>query len=110
SDSTTATVSGAGERRGCTSVTTPPATDTAPQPSMMPTICLPVMDGNSTDAVSTTDSVIKIATTAEVNTFVPRRFTQGPSTERSLHSSSKNTVALGSSTPASTWTPSVSRP
>ena len=68
------------------------------------------MAGNSTEAVSTTDSVTSTATTAEVNRLVARRLTQGPRTARSLHSSSRNTVALGSSTPASTWTPSVISP
>ena len=34
----------------------------------------------------------------------------GPSTSRSLHSSSRNTVALGSSTPASACTEVVIRP
>ena len=36
--------------------------------------------------------------------------TQGPSTSRSLQSSSRKTVALGSSTPASAWTDGRDQP
>ena len=68
------------------------------------------MPGNTTETVSTTDIVISRATTAKANTLVPRRLAQGPRTARSLHSSSRNTVADGSSTPASAWTPSMIRP
>ncbi len=42
--------------------------------------------------------------------FSHGRFTQGPSTSLSLQSSSRNTVALGRSTPAKAWTPVVMRP
>ena len=41
---------------------------------------------------------------------VLRPLTHGPSTAWSVHSSSRYTVALGSSTPARAWTPSVSSP
>ena len=73
-------------------------------------ICRPVMPGNSTEAVSTADSEISTEITTEVNMLVRRPLTQGPRTARSLHSSSRNTVAAGSSTPASAWTPSMIRP
>ena len=43
-------------------------------------------------------------------TFSQRRFIHGPSTSASLHSSSRNTDADGSSTPASACTAVVSRP
>ena len=68
------------------------------------------MPGNTTEAVSTADSATSTLITTEVNTLVPRRLTQGPRTARSLHSISRNTVAAGSSTPASAWTPSMMRP
>ena len=48
--------------------------------------------------------------TAPVKAFSQRPFTHGPSTALSLQSSSRNTVALGSSTPASVCTASVSSP
>ena len=93
-----------------TSITRPPSTDTAAQEAQIATICPAVMPGKTTDAVSTTDSVIRTAITPEVNTLVMRRFTHGPSTSLSLQSSSRKSVALGSSTPARTWTPSVISP
>ena len=42
--------------------------------------------------------------------FINGRFTQGPRTSLSLHKSRRKTVALGSSTPASAWTPVVINP
>ncbi len=39
-----------------------------------------------------------------------RRFTHGPSTSRSLHNSSRNTLALGNSRPASACTAVVINP
>ncbi len=42
--------------------------------------------------------------------FTQREFIQGPSTSGSLQSSSRNTLALGSSTPANACTAVVSRP
>ena len=44
------------------------------------------------------------------STFSQRGFTHGPSTSRSLQSSSRNALALGSSTPARAWTAVVIRP
>jgi hypothetical protein len=46
----------------------------------MPRICRPVIPGNATETVSTTDIAISRATTAKANALVPRRLTQGPST------------------------------
>jgi hypothetical protein len=43
-------------------------------------------------------------------TFSQRGFIHGPSTSGSLHSSSRNTLALGSRMPARAWTAVVSRP
>ena len=48
--------------------------------------------------------------TAPVKRFSRFELTHGPSTALSLHSNSRKTVALGSSTPASVCTASVSRP
>ena len=48
--------------------------------------------------------------TAPVKQLSQRLLTHGPSTALSLQSSSRNTVALGSSTPASVWTALVSSP
>ena len=56
------------------------------------------------EEVRTTESITSTAMTAPVNRFMPRPLHHGPSTALSLHSSSRNTVALGSSTPARVWT------
>ena len=42
--------------------------------------------------------------------FSQGRFTHGPNTCRSLHNSSRKTLALGSSRPANAWTAVVIRP
>ena len=76
----------------------------------MATIWPAVMCGSATDAVRISDSVISSAITPPAKALVHRPLTHGPRTALSLHSSSKNTVALGSSTPARTWTPSVNSP
>ena len=60
--------------------------------------------GKSTDAVRMIDSITSAAMTAPVKRFSQRPFTQGPSTALSLQSSSRKTVALGRSTPASVCT------
>ena len=69
-----------------------------------------VAKASSTLAVKTMDIITRIAMTVDVKRFSFRPFTHGPSTSRSLHSSSRNTVAEGSSTPARVCTPSVIRP
>ncbi|CAJ0736986.1 hypothetical protein R77592_04180 [Ralstonia mannitolilytica] len=68
------------------------------------------MPGNSTAAVRMTESITSTATTPPVKMFIARPFVQGPSTALSLHNSSRNTVALGSSTPASDCTALVNSP
>ena len=85
-------------------------TATAAQPATIAMIWVAVIAGNITDATSTIDSVTSAAMTAEVNALVFAELTQGPSTALSLHSMSRKTVAAGSSTPASTCTPSVISP
>ena len=69
-----------------------------------------MIPGITTEVVSTADSAISTVITTEVKMLVRRLLTQGPRTARSLHSSSRNTVAASSSTPASAWTPSMMRP
>ena len=54
---------------------------------------------------STSTDTITLATA-----FSHGRLRHGPSTSGSLHSSSRNTLADGSSTPASAWTASVITP
>ncbi len=68
------------------------------------------MWGNSTEQVKMTDRQTSTATTAAVNMLVLRPLAQRPSTSRSMHSISRNTLADVSGTPAKTCTPSVSRP
>ncbi len=65
---------------------------------------------NTTEIIKIADSMTSAPITIVARTLVRSLFTQGPRTSLSLHSSSRNTVALGSSTPARTWTPSVSSP
>jgi hypothetical protein len=48
------------------------------------------MDGNSTEAVTTTESMTRAAITEPVNRLVQRPFTQEPSTALSLHNSNRN--------------------
>ena len=65
---------------------------------------------NTTEIIRIADSMTRTPITTVARTLVGVLFTHGPRTSLSLHSSSKKTVALGSSTPARTWTPSVSKP
>jgi hypothetical protein len=67
-------------------------------------------DGNSVVITRVPDSTSSTEMISPASMFSQRRFVHGPSTSRSLHSSSKNTLALGSSTPASACTAVVSRP
>lgn len=66
--------------------------------------------GNNTAAVRMTESITSTAITPPVKRFIARPFVHGPSTALSLHKSSRNTVALGSSTPASDCTALVNKP
>ena len=63
------------------------------------------MDEKSVVIMSTRDIINRTETMTPATTFSQGRFTQGPSTSLSLQSSSRKTVALGSSTPARAWTP-----
>ena len=72
----------------------------APHTPMISMICRAVMFGNSTEAVGATDSATRSATTVRANMVFLRPLTHGPSTARSLHSSSRYTVALGSRWPS----------
>ena len=71
---------------------------------------LSVMPVKSTDSVRISDSITSAATTTPVKRLRLRDFAQGPSTARSLQSSSRKTDALGSSTPASVCTALVKTP
>jgi hypothetical protein len=100
-DGTLARVVGVGRLPGEARLTpTAIATARTLPPTRIPTICVPVIPGNSTDTVRIKDSITRTAITAPVNRLRPRVFTQDPSTAVSLQSSSRNTVALGSKTPA----------
>ena len=86
------------------------AANTPPPPRIDRMMVSLVASGNSTDAVRMTDRMTSPAITAPVNRFMTRALIQGPSTALSLHSSSRNTVALGRSTPARVCTALVRRP
>jgi len=80
-----------------------PASPAAVPAPRKPTMASPLSSGNTVAAVSTRDSMTRTQITAPVNRLSHRPFTHGPSTALSLHSS-RNTVADGSSTPASVCT------
>ena len=56
------------------------------------------------------DSIRSAPTITDETAFSQVLLTHGPSTARSLHSSTANTVALGSMIPASAWTAVVISP
>ena len=60
--------------------------------------------------VRSVESTTRVPTTSAASAFSQRGLTHGPSTSWSLHGSSRNTVALGRSTPASACTPIVISP
>ncbi|PQM49629.1 hypothetical protein C1Y40_00148 [Mycobacterium talmoniae] len=66
--------------------------------------------GNKVTVVNASESSTSAHTMTQATTFCRTVLTHGPSTGRSLHSSTKNTVAEGSSTPARACTPWVIRP
>jgi len=68
------------------------------------------MLGNTVVAMRINDSSTSTATITVASAFSHVRLRHGPSTSRSLHSSSKNTLADGRSTPASACTASVITP
>jgi hypothetical protein len=68
------------------------------------------MCGNAVVMTSTAESMKSKPTMTVASAFSQGRFTQGPSTARSLQSSSRKMLALGSSTPASAWTATVMTP
>ena len=65
---------------------------------------------NSVVATSVPDSITRTLTMTAASTFSQGGLTHGPSTSGSLQSSSRNTLALGSSTPASACTPVGDQP
>ena len=69
----------------------------------MAATAVPSMWGKRTAAVRISDSSTSTPTTSVVKTFSFNPFAQGPNSSRSLQSSSRNTDALGSSTPARVW-------
>jgi len=73
-------------------------------------IVSPLIFGYRTEAVGMIDSTTNTAITAPVKRLNQRPLVHGPSTALSLHSGSRKTVALGSSTPASVWTALVNSP
>ncbi len=66
--------------------------------------------GNMVVAMSIPESSNSTLTMSPDATLSHGRFTQGPKTSRSLHNSTKKTVALGSSNPGSACTPVVINP
>ena len=68
------------------------------------------MWGNRVVAMSVPDSMSKVAMMTVASALSQPGLTQGPRTSRSLHSSSRNTLAEGSSSPARACTASVTRP
>src|SRR6267143_6263978 len=67
-------------------------------------------EGITVDTTRISDSTSIAATITPATALSQGLFTQGPSTARSLQSSTANTVALGSMIPASAWTAVVIRP
>jgi len=68
------------------------------------------MSGKNTVAARMSDSTTSTPTITEATAFNHGLLTCGPSTARSLHSSTRNTVALGRRMPASACTARVSSP
>jgi hypothetical protein len=66
--------------------------------------------GKTVVAIRISDSSTSVATITLASTLSQPGLRHGPSTSRSLHSSSRKTVALGSSTPASACTAVVITP
>ena len=79
-------------------------------PASTPIIWPLVMPGKRTEAVRIIDSMTSTAITAPVKMLRRVELAQGPRTSLSLHSSSRNTEALGSNTPASVCTALVRSP
>lgn len=67
------------------------------------------MSGYRTEAGRITNSMTSTPTAAAVKALAFGPLTHGPRTCLSLHSSKRNTLADGSSTPTRVCTPSVSR-
>ncbi len=72
--------------------------------------CVTLTFGNIVLAIRIRESSTNTPTITLAIAFSHGELHHGPSTSRSLHSSSRNTVALGSSTPASACTEVVIRP
>jgi hypothetical protein len=84
-----------------------PATSVAPRRSVSrPTSTL----GNSVTAPRIAESMTSTPTMIPATAFSQPELAHGPSTARSLASSSRNTVARGSRMPARAWTPRVTSP
>src|SRR5262249_17914653 len=88
----------------------PAPTPTAPATARIVVTVAEDTEPKSTEAIKIAESTTRTPTTVAPSALVSLPLTQGPSTSRSLHSISRNTVALGSSTPASTCTPTVKSP
>src|SRR5271165_1279366 len=104
---------GAGRgRRDRVSITHPPAA-TAPAASAADSQTATVVAlkaGNSVVTTRVPDSISSVPMITDAVIFSQRAFIHGPSTSGSLHSSSRNTLALGSRTPARACTAVVSNP
>ncbi len=68
------------------------------------------MSGNTVVAIRIPDNSSSTPTMSPATQFSQGRFTHGPNTSGSLHSSSRNTLALGSSSPARACTAVVINP
>src|SRR6202453_5438327 len=66
--------------------------------------------GKNVVAVNANDNSTRDQTITHATMFCRTVFTHGPSTARSLHSQTRNTVADGSKTPARACTPWVTQP
>ena len=88
----------------------PPSTPTATPAPKPHSSCPAVRFGKNVAAVSASDNSTNAQTITPAMMFCRMVLTHGPNTALSLHSSTRNTVADGSSTPASACTPWVSSP
>src|ERR1035437_1713297 len=92
-------------------ITTPPMMyeTTSREPSRIANL-VTLIDVKSVVIINTNDIIKRMETIMPETMFNHKLFTHGPRTSRSLHNKSRNTVALGSSTPANACTLVVIRP
>src|SRR5215469_2865425 len=102
----------AGARRAETSLSQPSASaePTTRPTASQPTTAAALTPVNSVVTTSVPDSKSRTPTITPATTLSHRVLVHGPSTSGSLHSNSRNTLALGSSTLASACTAVVSNP